>query len=222
MKISIYMKVVGTKADRDDFIETIKSSESDFDFNMIDPTPSIDELGHYEHIEDWQSANWGSTNAEDVRIEHSDEKTEVRFKTPMYPPISIFINLSRKFRKLYFEIDYASEDEFDDLFGRLKMHKGVDHDNNELKLGEVETYKFILDTTEYGADCCLFELCALERSRDIKNLELAMIEVVYEAKLYDESLPKFVEKILLDKALEEEDYEYAIRIRDKKSNIFSV
>ena len=219
--IRTQMRVSGSDDDIEKMINFIKSDKNDFDFNNVDPAPKQDELDSYDDLKSWKDANWGTQEAFDTIVKRTKEGVLIKFNTEWYPPIPIFINLSRKFKSLVFDIAYATDDDFHDFYGKLKMIGGVDHENSELKEGEIETYKFILETTEYGADCCVFELTMLEKEEEMKNLDLAMIEIVYEAKMFDEGLPDFVQKKLLDRAVESEDYDYAIRIRDKKNNIFA-
>jgi len=213
--VATLIKIKGDLKDIELFLKRVKSNISDFDFNNIMPIPSPAECGGYKDIERWKEGNWGTKEAYDIKIEKKGDVVQVRFNTEWYPPIPIYTMMSRQNKELTFYITFAGDDDYDEGFGALKMMNGVDIEPVEIKSKSKEAYRLVLETTSCNSDLSIIELIAYE-DEVVDNKALALIDIVFEDRAIDEELPLFAIEKLEEMAVEQEDFEYAIQLRDLK------
>jgi hypothetical protein len=215
--VSTLMKVVGSESEIDKLLNYVKSNENEFDFDCIIPLPTAAEYGGYKNAQRWREGNWGTQQAYDIKITRQNTKSvEIWFNTKWYPPIPIYTTISTLFPKLVFVVSFASDDDFEDGYGIFKLLGGVDIDPLEIKPNSKEAYKLIIETTKYGTPFCLIELCAYEEEGDIDEKALAMIDMLFQERVFDPELPPPVLSKLEEMAVKEEDFEFAIKLRDLK------
>jgi hypothetical protein len=221
-------------------LSQVKSEQSEFDFNKIVPMPEelrnttaptnilsdeeyaktplrgitqamSDELKQkfgFDNWYDWAYQHWGTKwNADEVIINDN----QIEFNTAWNCSEPIFIKLSEMFPNVNFEVEFSDED-FGYNVGKFKLFEGIIVDSFYPKGGSEEAYELALDIQDYTWDT-FFDLD--EDEKELSNFHKTMIGISYKKeKVIDKDLPLIVLNEFLLLALKNEDYEFAIKVRD--------
>jgi hypothetical protein len=87
------VRVNGDPKEVKEFIEFVKSDDSDFDFEKICPFPN----GEWDY--DWCINSWGTKwSAQEISTDHDQEVADYYFDTAWSPPEGIYSELVKKFK----------------------------------------------------------------------------------------------------------------------------
>jgi hypothetical protein len=128
------LNITGPKADVQRFLASVKTEETQFDFNGVVPMPeelrntespnatlesndsneSIEKCGannwHTWAIENW-GTKWNPSCIDDWEIDESEEEMDIRiyFETPWSPPTEFVINASKAYPSLSFGNEFYEQ-----------------------------------------------------------------------------------------------------------------
>jgi hypothetical protein len=172
---------------------------------------------------DWQRSNWGTKwNAYE---QNNIDENVIEFQTAWSTPYKLFINLSKMFPEVTFEVRYADED-FGYNVGEFSLLGGVELSTNIPDGGSDEAYEIAMDI-QYGTPEeyfeCNQEIFAGEYIDDEEELDdytEKMVELAYKHKYYPSEGCNY-HKLALERfkelALADENFELVIII-DKELN----
>ena len=232
-------------------LSEIKSDKSDFDFNKIRPIPEelinttaptriisdteyninsekgitesiskslVDKYG-FDNWYDWQTSNWGTKwNASEVHINDNN----IFFKTAWSNPFMLMIFFSTKYPQAEFHLRYSDED-FGYNVGEYTLRGGLIIDSVTPESGSEEAYELALEIqggNEYYTSDMFYELTD---ESELDYFQRMMIKILYKSgNSVNKDMPLSVLNEYLSLALENENYEFASKVRDiinlKKQN----
>ncbi len=170
-----------------------------------------------ENWYDWALENWGTKwGAYDG---YKIDEDSVFFLSAWSTPLNGIIKLSNKFPDVEIIVDYADED-FGHNVGQYTIQNGTMINDNVPEGGSLEAIRMALEITggeDYYLGDMLSELTE-EEVEGIKNGESDyygnFITLVIEREDVDDNFPVFLNQYLLEKAVENEQFEYATKLRD--------
>jgi hypothetical protein len=182
--------------------------------NLVEAQMALDNLRDYGH-QDWHSwsvANWGTKwNA---YSQNSDEgSNEISFETAWSTPYPVIEALSRKFPEAVIKVRYADED-FGHNVGEYTFQGGDLVEEYTPEGGSDEAFELAADIqgdTEWFIDR-LYEIEA-ESADELEDYEINSIRYAYDKGVLDE-FPKVVLEVMEQMAVEDENYEFAERIKN--------
>jgi hypothetical protein len=174
----------------------------------------IQKYGH-DNWEDWAMYNWGTSN--DSYDSEVISKNCFSFYTLNATPHSAIIKMSMKYRNIKFIIKYADEDigynvgEYVLLNGETIDVTFYDDFNKD---SFILAYKIIGD--EYFVRELIYYLDSQEINDAILNIDTyfnSIFLAILELEIVDDKYPHEVNRFLMEKALENEQYEYAAKLQ---------
>ena len=163
---------------------------------------------------DWygfNTNNWGTKwNASEVYIDGNS----VHFNTAWSMPYPIYNKLSLMFPDVEIEVEFMDED-FGHNLGKFSLLNGEEVYAEIPEGGSEEAYIMAFDIggqSDYYTWDMFFDI---NDDSELDKFELSMIKIAYtNDKLVDEEFPKVVLDEFLRLALEDEEFEFASKIRD--------
>jgi hypothetical protein len=182
--------------------------------NLDDAQKALDNLRDYGHQDwySWSTANWGTKwNA---YSQNSDEgSNEISFETAWGTPYPVIEALSRKYPEAVISMRYADED-FGHNVGEYTFQAGDLVEENTPEGGSDEAYELAADiqgSPEWYTDR-LYEIEA-ESAGELEDYEINSIRYVYGKGVLGD-FPKVVLEVMEHMAVEDENYEFAERIKN--------
>jgi hypothetical protein len=182
--------------------------------NLVEAQQALDNLRDYGHQDwySWSTANWGTKwNA---YSQNSDEgSNEISFETAWGTPYPVIEALSRKYPEAVISIRYADED-FGHNCGEYTFQAGDVVEETTPEGGSDEAFELAADiqgSPEWFTDR-LYEIEA-ESADELEDYEINSIRYVYDKGVLDE-FPKVVLEVMEQMAVEDENYEFAERIKN--------
>lgn len=187
----------------------------------------IKEFG-YDNWYDWQINNWGTKwNAYDQK---QLGKNVYQFDTAWSTPSNFIDGISKLFPEVTFEVKYADEDMGYNV-GEYHVKGGEYVFIDQPEGGSVEAYNLAIDL-QGGADCWIVndlledDLTENELEDAIKEVkkgkyetfESIAVALAYRYKKANEGYPTILKEFLFEKAVLDEDYEYADLIQYSINN----
>lgn len=160
---------------------------------------------------DWAKLNWGTKwGAYDG---YKIDDNTVFFQTAWNTPVNAMITLSEKFPEVVINVQYADED-FGHNVGEYDVQGAEIIKENVPKGGSLEAIEMALDI-QGGEDYYLGD-----NIHDMSEDELEdswynkFLQVIVKREYIDENYPTFVNEYLLNLAVDNEQLEYASKLRD--------
>ena len=182
--------------------------------NLVEAQMALDNLRDYGHQDwhSWSTSNWGTKwNA---YSQNSDEgSNEISFETAWGTPYPVIEALSRKFPEAVISMRYADED-FGHNVGEYTFQAGDIVEETTPEGGSNEAYELAADiqgSPEWFTDR-LYEIEA-ETADELEDYEINSIRYVYDKGVLDE-FPKVVLEVMEQMAVQDENYEFAERIKN--------
>ena len=180
--------------------------------NLEEAQKALDNIRDYGHQDwySWSTSNWGTKwNA---YSQNSDEgSNEISFETAWSTPYPVIEALSRKYPEAVISMRYADED-FGHNLGKFSLLNGEEETTPEG--GSNEAYELAADiqgSPEWFTDR-LYEIEA-ETADELEDYEINSIRYAYDKGVLDE-FPKVVLEVMEQMAVQEENYEFAERIKN--------
>jgi len=182
--------------------------------NLEEAQQALDNVRLYGHQDwySWSTANWGTKwNA---YSQNSDEgSNEISFETAWGTPYPVIEALSRKYPEAVISMRYADED-FGHNVGEYTFQAGDLVEENTPEGGSDEAYELAADiqgSPEWYTDR-LYEIEA-ESAGELEDYEINSIRYVYGKGVLGD-FPKVVLEVMEHMAVEDENYEFAERIKN--------
>lgn len=182
--------------------------------NLDDAQKALDNLRDYGHQDwySWSTSNWGTKwNA---YSQSSDEgSNEISFETAWSTPYPVIEALSRKFPEAVFFLRYADED-FGHNVGEYTLQAGDVVEELTPEGGSDEALELAADiqgAPEWFTDR-LYEI-DVECSDELEDYEINSIRYAYGKGVLGD-FPKVVLEVMEQMAVEDENYEFAERIKN--------
>jgi hypothetical protein len=182
--------------------------------NLVEAQQALDNLRDYGHQDwySWSTSNWGTKwNA---YSQNSDEgSNEISFETAWGTPYPVIEALSRKFPEAVFSLRYADED-FGHNVGEYTFQAGDLVEETTPEGGSNEAYELAADIQgdpDWFIDRLLY--IEAESADELEESEIDSIRYVYDKGVLDE-FPKVVLEVMEQMAVEDENYEFAERIKN--------
>jgi len=160
---------------------------------------------------DWAVQNWGTKwGAYDG---YKIDDTTVFFQSAWSTPFNGMVTLSNKFPEVEIIVDYADED-FGYNVGQYTIKNGDVINENAPEGGSIEAIRMALDI-QGGEDYYLGEIfddIEVEEMGDKFYSNILLLGI--ENEVVDEDFPEHINNFFLEKAIENEQYEYASKLRD--------
>jgi len=111
------LTIKGTESEIARFLNAVKSENSRFDFNAINPQPETFRAGEDWH--EWRGKNWATHPIDDRDLKISQGSVspdtgqfqiELCFDTAWVPPIPVILEASKRFPTLEFDLEYFEAD----------------------------------------------------------------------------------------------------------------
>ena len=182
--------------------------------NLKEAQQALDNIRDYGHQDwySWSTANWGTKwNAYSQSSEEGSN--EISFETAWSTPYPVIEALSRKFPEAVFFLRYADED-FGHNVGEYTFQAGDLVEETTPEGGSEEALELaadIQDLPNYLTDR-VYEIEA-ETADELEEWELNAIRYVYNKGVLEE-FPKVVLEVMKQMAVEDENYEFATRIKN--------
>jgi len=223
-------------------LSEIKSTQSEFDFNLIVRQP--DELegttaparivsdeeyakdsskGITQAMSDELISKYGFNNWYDWRYQHWGTKwnadevyisdNEISFNTAWCNPQPLLVALSRKYPDIQFDIKFADED-FGHNVGTYILKDGEEIDCYFPEGGSEESYELALDI-QGGNDYYTWDiLFEANEDKELDSFFKTMVKIAYKNdKVIDNDFPKPILNEFLSLALADEEYEFADKVK---------
>jgi len=181
--------------------------------NLEEAQQALDNVRLYGHQDwySWNTANWGTKwNA---YSQEAKEDGAIKFETAWSTPYPVIEALSLKFPEAVISMRYADED-FGHNVGEYTFHGGDLVEETTPEGGSDEAYELAADiqgSPEWFTDR-LYEIEA-ETADELEDYEINSIRYVYgKGALGD--FPKVVLDVMEQMAVEDENYEFAERIKN--------
>jgi hypothetical protein len=182
--------------------------------NLEEAQQALDNVRLYGHQDwySWSTSNWGTKwNA---YSQNSDEgSNEISFETAWGTPYPVIEALSRKYPEAVISMRYADED-FGHNVGEYTFQAGDLVEENTPEGGSDEAYELAADiqgSPEWYTDR-LYEIEA-ESAGELEDYEINSIRYVYVKGVLGD-FPKVVLEVMEHMAVEDENYEFAERIKN--------
>ena len=182
--------------------------------NLEEAQQALDNVRLYGHQDwySWSTSNWGTKwNA---YSQNSDEgSNEISFETAWSTPYPVIEALSRKYPEAVISMRYADED-FGHNVGEYTFQAGDIVEENTPEGGSDEAFELAADiqgSPEWFTDR-LYEIEA-ETAGELEDYEIDSIRYVYDKGVLGD-FPKVVLEVMEHMAVEEENYEFAERIKN--------
>ena len=182
--------------------------------NLEEAQKALDNIRDYGHQDwySWSTSNWGTKwNA---YSQNSDEgSNEISFETAWSTPYPVIEALSRKYPEAVISMRYADED-FGHNVGEYTFQAGDVVEETTPEGGSNEAYELAADiqgSPEWFTDR-LYEIEA-ETADELEDYEINSIRYAYDKGVLDE-FPKVVLEVMEQMAVQEENYEFAERIKN--------
>ena len=174
----------------------------------------IDKYGH-DNWYDWALENWGTKwGFYDGGVINDDS---VYFMTAWATPYKAIQKLSEKFPSVTIKVQYADED-FGHNVGEYTFLNGIEIEINIPDGGSYDALKLALDIRgehDYYFYDIFFDLDEEELENIKENKFIySLVILTLEQNHFDEGLPKKVKEVMLEIAVENEQYRLAQRIKD--------
>ena len=182
--------------------------------NLEEAQKALDNIRDYGHQDwySWSTSNWGTKwNA---YSQNSDEgSNEISFETAWSTPYPVIEALSRKYPEAVISMRYADED-FGHNVGEYTFQAGDIVEETTPEGGSNEAYELAADiqgSPEWFTDR-LYEIEA-ETADELEDYEINSIRYAYDKGVLDE-FPKVVLEVMEQMAVQDENYEFAERIKN--------
>jgi len=182
--------------------------------NLEEAQQALDNIRDYGHQDwySWSTSNWGTKwNA---YSQNSDEgSNEISFETAWSTPYPVIEALSRKYPEAVISMRYADED-FGHNVGEYTFQAGDIVEENTPEGGSDEAYELAADiqgSPEWFTDR-LYDIEA-ECADELEPYEIDSIRYVYDKGVLGD-FPKVVLEVMEQMAVEDENYEFAERIKN--------
>ena len=182
--------------------------------NLEEAQKALDNIRDYGHQDwySWSTSNWGTKwNA---YSQNSDEgSNEISFETAWSTPYPVIEALSRKYPEAVISMRYADED-FGHNVGEYTFQAGDIVEETTPEGGSDAAYELAADiqgSPEWFTDR-LYEIEA-ETADELEDYEINSIRYAYDKGVLDE-FPKVVLEVMEQMAVQEENYEFAERIKN--------
>jgi hypothetical protein len=196
--------------DADDLIEHLIA---DGRANLEEAQMALDNIRDYGYPDwkDWSINNWGTKwNA----YSHSSrEDGAIKFETAWSTPYPVMEALSRKYPEAVIKVRYADED-FGHNCGEYTFQGGDLVEETTPEGGSDEAYELaadIQDDPNWFIDRLLY--IEAETVDELEDYEINSIRYAYDKGVLDE-FPKVVLEVMEQMAVEDENYEFAERIKN--------
>ena len=186
----------------------------------------IEKFG-FDNWYDWQLNVWGTKwnayNQKELR------DNSFQFETAWATPSNFVQNFSKMFPEVTFEMKYADEDMGYNV-GKYHLKNGEYIFTELPEGGSVDAYKLALEL-HGGADSWMLnklfedleedELAkAIQSAKDrSSSFEAMAVRLVYEFEISNDNYPIVLSQYLLERAVENENYSYANKIKNSISNV---
>jgi len=181
--------------------------------NLEEGQMALDNLRDYGHQDwySWSTSNWGTKwNAYE---QYPREGGAIKFETAWSTPYPVIEAVSLKFPEAVFFLRYADED-FGHNCGEYTFQGGDLVEETTPEGGSEEALELaadIQDSPNYLIDR-VYNIEA-ETADELEEYELNSIRYVYNKEVLEE-FPKVVLKVMEQMAVEDENYEFAERIKN--------
>jgi Ferredoxin-like domain in Api92-like protein len=181
--------------------------------NLEEAAKALENEKIYGHRDwySWTRDNWGTKwNAYSQELR---EDGVIKFETAWSTPEPVICALSRMFPDAQFDVRYADED-FGHNVGEYTYVDGEMVEGGQPEGGSDEAYELAADITgyeDYFTDR-IYDIEA-ESIEELENYEKAAIRYVYRKEILDD-FPKVVLSYMEQLAVEDENYEFAEKIKN--------
>lgn len=181
--------------------------------NLEEAQKALDNIRDYGHQDwySWSTSNWGTKwNA---YSQEAKEDGTIKFETAWSTPYPVMEALSRKYPEAVISMRYADED-FGHNVGEYTLQAGDLVDETTPEGGSDEAFELaanIQDEPNWATDR-LYDIEA-ECADDLEEYEISSIRYIYDKGVLGE-FPKVVLEVMEQMAVEEENYEFAERIKN--------
>jgi hypothetical protein len=182
--------------------------------NLEEAQQALDNIRDYGHQDwySWSTSNWGTKwNA---YSQNSDEgSNEIAFETAWSTPYPVIEALSRKYPEAVISIRYADED-FGHNVGEYTFQAGDVVEETTPEGGSDEAFELAADiqgSPEWFTDR-LYDIEA-ETADELETYEIDSIRYAYDKGVLGD-FPKVVLEVMEQMAVEDENYEFAERIKN--------
>jgi hypothetical protein len=208
--------IVGTDKDIKAVREFMKGDYSDgeknpFDFNQLVKMPP--ELLKGQGWYDWSINNWGTKWNSYSHYGFDDDLGEaLGFQTAWSHPFPIVVALSNKFPRVQFNIRFADEDTGYNV-GEYSILNGDVFNENFPEGGSDEAYELALDIN--GSEYELYDnFFDYDEEDFVGNTYMeTCLRLAIKNRTLDEDIPTWVLHIALENCVEDEDFEYAEKLK---------
>ena len=184
--------------------------------NLVEAQAALDNVEKYGVADwyGWANKYWGTKwNA------YSQEKfeNEISFQTAWSTPYPLMVALSLKYPDAEFNVRYADEDLGHNV-GEYTLQNGQIIDENDPEGGSEEALLMAIDIIgyeDYISDRC-FEIDPEYSVDDLEDYDKKWISIAYRKEILDD-YPKCVLDYLIVLALEDENYEFAQKVKETTS-----
>lgn len=159
---------------------------------------------------DWALVNWGTKWGAYDGYKIDDDM--LVFNTAWDSPFSAIAKLSKLYPELLFNVKYADED-FGYNVGQYTFNDGEFVDEYTPEGGSKEAIKMAIEIQggEYHLSDMIYDLQEEDVEEKYYN---TFLQIILEDEIIDENYPSFVNEYLLNQAVENEQFEYASKLRD--------
>jgi hypothetical protein len=180
--------------------------------NLEEAQMALDNVRDYGYPDwnEWNTNNWGTkwnAYSQDAR-----EDGAIKFETAWSTPYPVMEALSRKYPEAIIKVRYADED-FGHNVGEYELQDGIEISGNYPEGGSNEAYELAADIQgdpDWFIDRLLY--IEAETADELEESEINEIRYAYDKGALGE-FPKVVLEVMEQMAVEEENYEFAQRIK---------
>lgn len=181
--------------------------------NMEEGQMALENISNYGYTDwkKWNTDNWGTKwNA---YSQHAREDGAIKFETAWSTPYSLMEALSRKYPEAVIKVRYADED-FGHNCGEYELQDGIEISGNYPEDGSEEAYELAADIQDRG-DWFIDDVNEIEAESadELEEYEMNSIRYVYNKGVLGD-FPKVVLEEMEKMAVEDENYEFAERIKN--------
>lgn len=181
--------------------------------NLDDAQKALDNIRDYGHQDwySWNTANWGTKwNA---YSQEAKEDGAIKFETAWSTPYPVIEALSRKYPEAVISMRYADED-FGHNVGEYTFHGGDLVEETTPEGGSNEAYELAADI-QGEPNWFIDRLYDIEAEcvDDLEEREIDSIRYVYDKGALGD-FPKVVLEVMEQMSVEDENYEFAERIKN--------
>lgn len=160
---------------------------------------------------DWARQNWGTKWG--AYNGYRLDENHVTFQSAWSTPVNAMITLSEKFPEVVINVEYADED-FGHNVGEYDVQGGEIIKENVPKGGSMEAMEMALDI-QGGEDYYFGEMIYDMSEGDIEDSWYnKFLHLIVKKEYIDSDYPTFIQEYLLNLAVENEQFEYASKLRD--------